>query len=257
MCPADSLPPHCEAAAAASGGASSISRSAPVRITVAGQALEWVQQFKYLGSQFASDGSLDAELSHRCSQAGRAFKRLSKAVWARRCIPLHTKLRIYTSLVRSALLYGAHSWALTPPQLERLEKLQRSHLRRLLGRSSWQVQPGGVSRPKLLSNEALMAACGSMPTIEAQLQYLRGCWVGHLLRMSPDRLAWQMMFGKIATPAPPQSHPPVSLLSRYAADIQNRFPRHELRKLSRPDLFIAAAKKKEWNARFDPTATSP
>ena len=246
----DWLCPHCEAAAAASGGAACISRSAPVRITIAGQPVAWVAQFKYLGSQFASNSGLDAELAYRCSQAGRAFERLSQPVWQRRSITLPTKLRIYTAMVRSVLLYGAHSWALAPAQLEKLEVLQRSHLRRILGRSSWKVPPGGDSRPKYLSNEALMAACLEQPTVETQLLRLRGRWVGHVLRMSEDRLARQLFFGSLATTAPPQSRPPPSLLAQYTADTAARYPRSELRKLDVPCLLCAAANRADWHAHF-------
>ena len=149
-------------------------------------------------------------------------------------------------------MYGAHSWALTDIQLEKLEKLQRSHLRRILGRSSWQVPPGGNSQPQLLSNQALMAACRGQPTLEAQLLRLRGRWVGHLLRMPEDRLARQLLFGTVATAAPPQSHVPPTLFYQYAADVQARFPRSELRKLAVPCLLVAAASRAGWRARFDP-----
>lgn len=246
----DWLCPPCAAAEAASGGPGSISRDAPVRITVAGQPVAWVQQFKYLGSQLCSSGSLDAELSYRSSLAAAAFERLSRPVWQRRSIQLATKMRIYTALVRSVLLYGAHSWALTPPQLERLEVLQRSHLRRILGRTRWRVPPGGESQPKLLSNEALLAACGGPRTVATMLQRMRGRWVGHVLRMPGYRLARQLFFASIDFSAPPQSRPPLSLMTCYQNDIAPRFPRHELRKLPRPDLFLAAADKSSWNARF-------
>ena len=173
-----------------------------MRITVAGQPAAWVQQFKYLGSQFSSSGSRDAELRYRCSLAGLAFDRLSRAVWQRRGITLDTKLRTYTAMVRSVLLYGTHSWALTPAQLEDLERLQRKHLSRILGRSSWQVPPGSSSQPKLLSNDALMAACGGQPTIAELLERLRGRWVGHVLRMPEHRLARQLFFNSLTTTAP-------------------------------------------------------
>lgn len=254
----DWLCPPCEAAAAASGGAADISSEAPVRITVSGQPVAWVQQFKYLGSQFASDGSMDAEISYRTQQAVAAFKRLRKSVWRHSCIQLDTKLHIYRALVSSVLLYGAHSWALTQPQLERLEVLQRKQLRQILGSASWAVPPGGSQPPKRISNEELMAAC-EQPSIEHQLLRLRGCWVGHVLRMPNHRLTKQLFFGTIVSAAPPQSHAPASLLSVYVQDIDSRFPRHELRRLceGRPDLFAAAADKSDWNAHFSINSKTP
>jgi hypothetical protein len=135
----DWLCPGCTAAAAVSGG--DASREAPVRITVAGVPVRWVSQFKYLGSQLSSDGGLAAELAYRIQLAAAAFWRLQQAVWRHACVPLTTKVTIYKVLVSSVLLYGSHAWAPTPAQLQRLELVQRQHLRHILGRARWRVSP--------------------------------------------------------------------------------------------------------------------
>lgn len=243
--------PTCEAAAAVSGGPSSISKQQPVRITVAGQLVEWVQQAKYLGSIFASDGGLRAELIRRRQLAATAFQRLYKPVWQRSCIKIGTKMRIYRAMVSSVLLYAGHSWAVTAPQLEELEVLQRKQLRNILGPASWAVAPGGAAAPKRISNVDLMTAC-QQPSIAQQLQRQRGCWVGHILRMPDHRLAKQMFFGTIVSTAPPQSNVPIPLLSLYAADVRECFPSHVLRSMSTGtrNLFEAAANKSAWNERF-------
>ena len=56
-------------------------------------------------------------------------------------MPLTTKVTIYKVLVSSVLLYGSHAWAPTPAQLQRLELVQRQHLRHILGRARWRVSP--------------------------------------------------------------------------------------------------------------------
>jgi hypothetical protein len=170
------------------------------------------------------------------------------AVWQHSCIRLGTKLSIYRSLVSSVLLYGAHSWAPSRAQLERLEKLQRSQLRRILGRSKWQVAPGSSRQPRLLSNARLYELCNQL-TIAEQLQRQRGRWVGHLLRMGHDRLALQLLFGKLESTAPPTRTKP-ALLSLYCSDIAQRTPSHALRKLEAPNLLIAAQNKTEWSNFF-------
>ena len=240
--------PACDAAAVASGG--TVSRETPVCITVAGQPVAWVRRFKYLGSQFSSDGGLDAELMYRSQQAANAFKRLHKPVWRQRCVQLSTKMRIYRSLVSSVLLYGAHSWALTAAQLERLEVVQRKQLRQIVKGSS-AAPPVGSEPPRHISNTVLMATC-AQPSIEMQLLRQRGCWVGHILRMPDCRMAKQLFFGDIVSSAPAQSRMPPSLLSMYAADVSAMIPRSELRRLceGRPDLFEAAASKSQWNNYF-------
>ena len=103
----------------------------------------------------------------------------------------------------SVLLYGAHCWALSAVQLERLEVVQRDHLRRILGKAaSQQPAPGGTAT-RTISNERLYEIC-SQPTIEQQLRSTCGRWVGHVLRMPDYRLAKQLFFWQaahICTPA--------------------------------------------------------
>lgn len=241
--------PVCAATAEASNCAGSISREAPVYITVAGQPVAWVQKFKYLGSQFSADGSLDAELSYRIQLAAAAFTKLHKPVWRHSCVAVGTKMRILRAMVSSVLLYGAHSWALSAAQLEKLELVQRKQLRHILGKASWMVLPGGSEPPRRISNEALYAAC-QQSTIEQQLRRIRGQWVGHILRMPNHRLAKQLFFGRITTRAPSQTRRPhPTLLSCYSKDVSTAFSTAELRKFD-SDLLTAAASKTEYNNHF-------
>jgi hypothetical protein len=240
----------CTAAAAASGASTTISSNAPVRITVAGQPVAWVQQFKYLGSQFSNSGSLDAEVTYRIQQAASAFRRLHNSVWRHSCIQLGTKMRIYRAMVSSVLLYGGHSWALTAPQLDRLEKLQRRQLRQVLGTRAYKAARDDSGLRMKISNEELMAKCCKQRTIAEQLERQRGRWVGHVLRMPDHRLAKQLFFGTLISSTPAQSRAPRPLLDLYKADVDARYPRTELRKLERCDLLLAAANKNDWNHHF-------
>ena len=164
-------------------------------------------------------------------------------------VSLPTKMRIYRAMVASVLLYGAHAWALSPKQLERLELVQRKQLRQILGRSRWRPHAG--STYSQISNEQLLAAC-EQPTIEQRLQRLQGRWVGHVLRMPNYRLARQLFFGAMLSAAPPQNPLPYphTLMSQYAKTAHAAYPRHELRKLETPDFMVAAANKPDWNSHF-------
>lgn len=111
--------------------------------------------------------------------------------------------------------------------------------------------PGGSSQPKRLSNTQLMAACGGQPTIQEMLLRQRGRWVGHVLRMPEHRLASKFFFGTLDSSAPPQPlYKRPTLSSQYTADVANRFPRSELRKLETPCLIAAAHDKAFWRAHF-------
>ena len=61
----------------------------PASFTIRGRKLEAVSQFKYLGSIFTADKTVDAEIANRIANATGAFARLHKAkVWTSRALPL-------------------------------------------------------------------------------------------------------------------------------------------------------------------------
>ena len=225
--------PLCAAAAEASGGHDHISAEAPIRITVGGKVLEWKGQFKYLGSQFDSTGSLDTELTRRMQQANAGFQQLSSSLWRQQCVDTGVKMQVYRTLVSQVLLYGAHSWNLTAAQLEKLEVLQRHHLRRIVG----------VRRSDRLSNEDLLQRC-QQPTIAAQLHQRRGHWIGHLLRMGDGRIAKRVLFSTLAGRRR-RGGQFKSLVSQYAADVKSALSLQQQR-----DIVAEASEKNAWNDLF-------
>ena len=71
------------------------------------QAAETVSRFTYLGSDIDSDGYSYPEIHKRLGIAGSIMAQLDN-VWRQQRLSLYiTKLRIYTSLVQSVVLYGS------------------------------------------------------------------------------------------------------------------------------------------------------
>ena len=69
-------------------------------IVIRGEKLEVVSQFKYLGSIFTSDNTLDAEIASRIASANGAFARLHRAkVWTTKALSLTTKLLFLQCIV--------------------------------------------------------------------------------------------------------------------------------------------------------------
>lgn len=158
-------------------------------ITVRREELRWVDKFKYLGSVFESGGSLEGELARRISLATHAFHLHERHVFRQRCIPLRTRVHVYTSLVMSVLLYGSESWALSDAQLERLEVFHRSRLRAILG----------VRMSQRIPNTDLLARCRT-DTIATLLARRQLRWVGHLGRMPDTRLAKMLLHSTMRAP---------------------------------------------------------
>ena len=64
-------------------GRDAAAQAAGAVITLRGDQLEVVSQFKYLGSIFTSDCTLDAEIHHWVAAANSAFQRIKHAnIWA-------------------------------------------------------------------------------------------------------------------------------------------------------------------------------
>lgn len=103
----------------------------PTNITLNGQKLEEVDNFKYLGSTLSKDGSSILEVKARISLAMSAMTRLN-TIWKSNSISFPVKLKLYKALVVSILLYGCESWTLTADLSRRIQAFEFKCFRRLL-----------------------------------------------------------------------------------------------------------------------------
>ena len=84
-------------------------------INLQGQNLERVNTFKYLGATLAENGDLDAEMTRRIQSVWKNWKRVSGILCDRR-ISLRVKGKVYKTVVRPAMIYGAKTWAVKKAQ---------------------------------------------------------------------------------------------------------------------------------------------
>ena len=90
---------------------------------IAGNTLDEVQSFKYLGAIISEEGS-KPEVLARIAQATAALSSLKK-IWRDRNITLRSKIRLLRSLVISIFLYACESWTLTADLQRRIYKQWR------------------------------------------------------------------------------------------------------------------------------------
>ena len=81
-------------------------------ITIQGQKLETVNQFKYFGAIICDDGSRREVLS-RAAQTIAALARL-KTIWKDKNIRIKHKISLLRALVITIFLYACETWTLTP-----------------------------------------------------------------------------------------------------------------------------------------------
>ena len=151
-------------------------------VTLAGEALEEVESFTYLGSVVDKLGGTDADVKVRIGKARAAFHQL-RNVWKSSELPRNTKIRIFNSMVKPVLLYGAETWRTTVTIMKKIQTFINSCLRRIL-RIHW---------PNTISNLDLWQQTGQRPVQEEILQR-RWRWVGHTLRKPASNITRQALF---------------------------------------------------------------
>ena len=144
-------------------------------VTVRGESLETVEDFKYLGSIISADSNIEREISSRIGQAAYAFRKLNN-IWKSTSIHTKTKLKIYKSNVRSILLYASETWRTNKKIESRLRGFEGRCLRRIL--HIWWEQR--------VTNKEVWERAG-MSNIILEVKKRRWSWLGHVLRMKKER----------------------------------------------------------------------
>ena len=75
-------------------------------LPVAGESVDAVDTFTYLGSVVQQSASCEAEVSRRLGLAQGVMNSLKKTVWRSRHLTRGTKVRVFRSLVLPVLLYS-------------------------------------------------------------------------------------------------------------------------------------------------------
>jgi hypothetical protein len=142
--------------------------STPIKLE--GVELEEVESFTYLGSTVDKEGGTDADIKTRIGKARAAFCQL-KNVWSSTELTTNVKIRMFNTIIKPVLLYGAETWRTTTTNMKRIQTFINTCLRRIL-RIRW---------PDKISNEQLWQRTQQQPAEEEILQR-RWRWIGHTLR---------------------------------------------------------------------------
>jgi hypothetical protein len=128
----------------------------------------------YLGSAVNACGGMENEVDRRIS-AGNASFWAYRNLWKNKSISVQIKMRIYSAVVRSRLLYASQSWALTGKEKMKLEVWDRNKIRYVTG--VW---------PQKISNQELMELA-QIPQIDSVIKRSKWKWLGSVLRMDESR----------------------------------------------------------------------
>nr|XP_054588623.1 uncharacterized protein LOC129153273 isoform X1 [Nothobranchius furzeri] len=165
------------------------------QLRVGGEVLPQVEEFKYLGVLFTSDGRRDREIDRWIGSASAVMRTLNQSVVVKGELIQKARLSIYRSIYVPILTYGHELWVMTERTRSRIQAAKMSFLRRVAGLSL---------RDRVRSSD-IRKGLGVEPLLlwidRSQLR-----WLGHLVRMPPGRLPGRC-FGHVLPAGGPRVDP--------------------------------------------------
>ncbi|XP_047488444.1 uncharacterized protein LOC125038865 [Penaeus chinensis] len=129
-----------------------------------------VYKFKYFGSTMASEGGCEGAEKDRVKAAWAKWREVS-AVMCDKKLPAKLKSKMYKTVIRPVLLYGAEIWALGKKEESLLQRTEMRMLRWMLG----------ISLREQRTNEDVLAEAG-VTSISSKTEEARLIWFGHVKR---------------------------------------------------------------------------
>ena len=133
------------------------------------KALDEVESFTYPSSIVDNTRDTEADVRARIGKARAAFQQL-KNVWRLSLLGSSTKIKIFSTIAKPALLYGAETWRTTVAIMKRIQTFINTCLRRIL-KIRW---------PDIISNQDLRKRTRQQPT-EVDIFQRRWKWIGQTL----------------------------------------------------------------------------
>lgn len=131
------------------------------------QRIEWVNNFKYLGSMVKVS---ETDISTRKALAWAAFWKI-KDIFHSKNLPIRLKTNIFQAVCLSVLLYGCESWIITEKLKQSLNSFATNCYRVMLN----------IKRLDKVSNAVIYQTIGIDP-LDLQIQRRQLRYIGHCLR---------------------------------------------------------------------------
>ena len=140
-----------------------------------------VKEFKYLGSMVQESGSVEREVKKRVQAEWNKWRRVSGVICDRR-LPARVKGKVYSSVVRPAMVYGLETVAVTKKQVEEMEVTEMKMLRFATG----------VTRKDKIRNEHIRSTI-KVEQLGMKMREGRLRWYGHVMRRDQEYVRRKMM----------------------------------------------------------------
>ena len=132
-----------------------------------------VKEFKYLGSMVQESGSCERDVKRRVQAGWNKWRKVPGVICDRR-LPARVKGKVYSSVVRPAMVYELEMVAVTKKQVQEMEVAKMKMLR----------FAKGVTRKDKIRNECIRCTV-KVEWLTMKLREGRLRWYGHVMRRKP------------------------------------------------------------------------
>ena len=129
-----------------------------------------VKEFKYLESTVQESGSCEREVKKRVQAGWNGWKKVSGVICDRR-LSARVKGKVYSSVMRLAMVYGVEMVAVTKTQVQEMEVIEMKILRFAMG----------VTRKDKIRNEYIRGTV-MVERLGMKMREGRLRWYGHVMR---------------------------------------------------------------------------
>ena len=153
-------------------------------IMVDNEALEQVDNFKYLGQNITPDGKNEKEIKTKIAIAKNRFNQMYKVLTSRQ-ISMELRHRLLVCYVFSVILYGCETWTLTKALTDKIEACEMWFFRRM-GKISWKQK---------LTNEEVLEKLNTQRSLMQTIKSRKLKFFGHTKRH--DSIMKTILEGKV------------------------------------------------------------
>ena len=140
-----------------------------------------VKEFKHLGSTVQESGGCEREVKKRVQAGWNGWRRVLGVICDSR-LPARVKGKVYSSVVRPAMVYGLETVAVTKKQVEEMEVAETKMLRFAMG----------VTRKDKIRNEHIRSTI-KIEWLGMKMREGRLRWYGHVMRRDQEYVGRKMM----------------------------------------------------------------
>ena len=140
-----------------------------------------VKEFKYLGSTVQASGDCEREVKKRVQAGWNGWRRVSGVICDKR-LPARVKGKMYSSVVRPAMMYGLETVAVTKIQVEEMEVAEMKMLKFAMG----------LTRKDKIRNKYIRSIV-KIEQLGMKIREGRLRWYGHVMRRDQEYVGRMMM----------------------------------------------------------------